>query len=679
MRFLFDVERLDFEGQWQSDFPRRVRLSWYEDTPELKLAQRWRLTVRLKHPRGFINPGGFDYEGWLFRKGIRASGYVRPAEDADLITPRVWERPVGLLRQSLADSIETALGADANRGVITALAIGDRTAMSPRQWSLLLATGTNHLLAISGLHIGLVAGLIYLVAFRAWRLSGRLCMRLPAQHAAAWLALIAGCFYALLAGFSVPTQRAAIMLCVVMGAVISNRATRPAQTLSIALLAVLIWDPLAVLSSGFWLSFAAVAWIFYTVGNRPVAVKSLWRWGRIQWVLAIGLFPLILLFFQRVSLIAPLANLVAVPWVGLLVVPFTLLGSISISSVPVLGELLLAISSALLDLLWAVLELLVSIPLAQWYHTPPAWTLLPALIGAALLLAPRGLPGRWLGIVFISPIVLNSAPRPEPGAYWLTTLDVGQGLAMVVETPNHVLVYDTGARFSDYFNAGEAVVTPYLRSRGIENIDLLMISHGDNDHIGGVEAVFNSFQVQKVLSSVPELIDHPQVSPCVAGQRWVWDEVQFEVLHPPSGWQGSKNNRSCVLRIGNPGGASLITADIEKAAETQLLESTGIRLNSDIMLIPHHGSRSSSSQAFINAVAPEVVLLPLGYRNRFGFPDPEVMDRYGELGVTVLDTVNQGAITISVHQKRGLEIHPGARQIDKRYWSAVSRDVQPYQ
>lgn len=677
-RFYFDLERVNVDGQWQDDFPQRVRLSWYADVPELRLAQRWRLTVRLKHPRGFVNPGGFDYEGWLFRQGVRATGYVRQSEDAGLITPRVWQRPLGLLRQSLADRIGVALEGDVNRGVIAALAIGDRSAMSPRQWDLLLATGTNHLLAISGLHIGLVAGLVYLLVFKIWRLSGRLCLRLPAQRAAAWFALGAGFFYALLAGFSIPTQRAAIMLCVVMGAVILNKATRPAHTLSLALFAVLIWDPLAVLSTGFWLSFAAVAWIFFAIGNRPAVAKSLWRWGRIQWILAIGLLPFMLIFFQRVSLVAPLANLVAVPWVGLLIVPVTLIGSLSISIAPGLGESLLNMSSTMLDVLWAVLASFENSPAVQWYHSPSAWTLYPALLGAALLLAPRGVPGRWLGIVFLSPMILNSAPRPESGAYWLTLLDVGQGLAMVVETRNHILVYDTGARFSDYFNSGEAVVVPYLRHRGIDAIDLVLISHGDNDHIGGAASVFETYKIRRVLSSVPELIDHPEVFVCVAGQHWVWDEVQFEVLHPPWKWQGTDNDRSCVLSIANPGAVSLITADIEKAAERQLVESAGNRLDSQIMLIPHHGSRSSSSKDFINAVAPELVLLPLGYRNRFGFPDPRVIARYRDLGATLLDTVHQGAITLSVHPVKGIEVHPGSRQSDKRYWSAASRDIQPY-
>jgi competence protein ComEC len=541
---------------------------------------------------------------------------------------------------------------------------------------LLLSTGTNHLLAISGLHIGLVAGLVYFLVLRIWSLAGRLCLNWPAPRVAAIAAIGAGCGYAMLAGFSVPTQRAAIMLCVVMGAVLLNRAKRAVHTLSLALMVVLIWDSLAVLSAGFWLSFAAVALIFYAIVGRLSEQRPWWHWGRIQWVLAIGLLPLTLILFQRVSLVAPIANLFAVPWVGLLIVPLTLMGSLSAMVSSAVGEWVLGVASTLLDVLWIVLDWLAAVPMAQWHHLPPSWALWPAIPGLILLLAPRGWPGRWLGLVLFSPLVLSSPPKPISGNYWATLLDVGQGLSMVIKTQNHTLVYDTGARFSEYFNAGEAVVVPYLRARGIRTVDLLMISHGDNDHLGGTDAIMRQLKVARVLTSVPEQIDHPRIDQCVAGMRWQWDGVNFEILHPTAQWQGSGNDRSCVLSLQSAGGSMLITGDIEAKAEQRLIELYQDRLASDIMLIPHHGSSSSSTSDLLAQVAPGLALLSVGSRNRFHLPAQQVLGRYEALGARVLDTANLGAIEISVGLGRGIGLRPGFRQSDKRYWSAGPIDIQ---
>ncbi len=670
-RFLFDIHRLKVNNQWQDDFQQRVRLSWYDGVPSLRLGQAWRLTARLKRPWGFRNPGGFDYEGWLYRQGVRATGYVRKAATARSLPNQGLTRPLDGLRQWLAEGIAESLGRDINQGVVTALAIGERSSISPQQWKLLLATGTNHLLAISGLHIGLVAGLVFALTLRVWRLWGRLCLLWPAQQIAALAAILAACGYAMLAGFSVPSQRAMIMLCVVMGAVLLNRSLRPGHTLGVALLLVLIWDSIAVLSPGFWLSFAAVAVILYTLCGRRGLETSWWQWGRVQWVLAVGLLPLTLVFFQRASLIAPLANLLAVPFVGLIIVPTILLGVVLLLTLPSAGQVLLGLASGLLEILWSELQAMAELPFAQWFHAPPAWTLLPAVVGIVVVLAPNGWPARWLGLVLLAPLVFVNPARPDSGAYWLTLLDVGQGLSAVIETRNHTLVYDTGAKFSEFFNAGEAVVVPFLRSRGVGSVDLLVISHGDNDHIGGIDAVLANLRVRRILTSEPSTVNHRRVGHCLSGLNWHWDGVDFEMLHPNEDWQDSDNNRSCVLHIQNPGGSVLLTADIELGVESRLLETYGSRLTSDIMLIPHHGSLTSSSPAFLDAVDPDLALLPVGYRNRFGFPNPDVIDRYSKLGISILDTLSQGAIKIGVHPSEGIEIHQGYRQSDKRYWSAV--------
>ena len=667
-RFIFEISRLKYDGDWKK-FPRRVRLNWYTQAPALRLGQQWRLMARLKRPWSFKNPGGFDYEGWLFQKGIRATGYVRQSEAAQLLAESTITKPIGIMRQALATHITQALDADSNRGIVIALTIGERSAISAAQWSLLLNTGTNHLLAISGLHIGLIAGLAYFFVVRIWRFWGTLCRKWPAQRAAALLALLTGIGYALLAGFSVPTQRAVIMLCAVMGAVILDRNTHPMHTLAVALLAVLIWDPLAVLSSGFWLSFGAVIIILYSIHGRAHFKRPWWDLGRLQWILALGLLPLTLVMFHRVALIAPMANLIAVPVVGFFIVPITLMGSLVTPIIPSVGKIALGLSSELLDLLWMILDFLAGLPFAKWHHAPPSWTLWPSVLGIAVLLAPRGWPGRWLGVVLLLPLVFVIPKKPIRGEYFFTLLDVGQGLSAVIETRDHVLVYDTGARFSQYFNLGDAVVIPYLRSRGIDDIDVLMISHGDNDHIGGANAILKNITVQEIMTSVPDKLGQKPAVNCLAEQRWIWDDVIFEVLHPPAAWQHHGNNQSCVLRVQNNTGAVLLTADIEVAAERYLVENYGEALASDILLIPHHASTTSSSLPFLNAVEPELALLPLGYRNRFGFPNRDIIDRYHERGIRILDTLSQGAIRIDIHPHDGIDLLQGYRQQDKRYWS----------
>lgn len=675
-RFLFDINRVKVHDRWQYEFVAKVRLSWYEEAPRLRPGQAWRLTVRLKRPWGFSDPGGFDYEAWLYRQGIRATGYVRETTTARRLPDQDRHQILDNVRLWVAQGIADALGSDSNRGVITALAIGERNALSPQQWSLLLSTGTNHLLAISGMHIGLVAGLMFAIVSRGWRLWEGLCRRWPAQRAAALAAMLAAAGYAALAGFSVPSQRALIMLWLVMGAILMDRTSKPGHTLAVALLMVLIWDSLAVLSAGFWLSFTAVAVIVYALFNRPKLRLRWWYWGKIQWILAIGLLPLSLVFFQRTSLISPLANLVAVPWTGLLIVPVVLTGVLLLPVMPGVSQALFRLASDLLDILWTVLQALAGLPWAQWVHTPPAWALLPAVAGIGLILAPKGWPARWVGLILIAPLVIVKPPRPAPGAYQLTLLDVGQGLAAIVETHNHTLIYDSGARFSEFFNAGKAVVVPFLRSRGVASIDLFIVSHGDNDHIGGADAVFDQLRVLRTLTPEPALVQQQRAERCKAGLDWRWDGVEFEIMHPPEGWLDPGNNQSCVLRIANAEGSLLLTADIEVEAEQHLIETYGSRLASDIILIPHHGSRTSSSPDFLAMVKPTLALVSVGYHNQFGFPHKEIVERYRQRRVTILDTVSQGAIRIDVHASEGITVQPGYRQTAKRYWSSAFGAVQ---
>jgi competence protein ComEC len=669
-RFEFEIGRL-FDGQQEVPSPGKVRLTWYGKVPHLKPGDFWLIKIRLKRPNGFMNPGGFDYEGWLFKNGISATGYVRPDTTNHPIERTASTPPnPDRLRQDIENRLGSVLSESRFQGIISALAIGHRDGISASQWSVLTKTGTNHLVAISGLHIGLVAGMVFVLVARVWSSWSRLTEYWPAAKAAALGAMLASVAYAALAGFSVPTRRATIMLLVVMGAILMQRNTAPSRIVALALLAVLLLDPLAVLDAGFWLSFGAVSAILYGMVGRT-GPGGLWRkTGRVQWVVALGLLPLSLLFFQRVSLVSPLANLVAVPWVSFLVVPLVLVGTTLLSVSEWAAGWALHGADFLLGPLWQFLEWLSAQPISDWnQQAPSAWALLPAILGILLLLAPRGTPSRWLGFVLILPLFVVPVPVVPAGAVRFTLLDVGEGLAAVVRTGKHVLVYDTGPRFNDSFDTGAAVVLPYLRQMGIRRIDRLVITHGDNDHIGGMRSLLAGIPVDQVLTSIPERIGGIPAHKCVSGQHWHWDGVDFEVLHPPSGEKFRGNDRSCVLYIAGAGGTILLTGDIERRSERYMVRQSGGRLPADILVVPHHGSLTSSTEDFVGAVHPKYALFPVGYRNRFGFPKAAVLVRYRGTGSVRLDSAHHGAISFLIDPTDGVEPPETYRQAGRRYWN----------
>ncbi|MEJ2346949.1 MAG: DNA internalization-related competence protein ComEC/Rec2 [Gammaproteobacteria bacterium] len=666
LRFVLRVDRLRHAGHTIPG-PRRLRLSWYGRAPRLQAGDRWRLTVRLKRPSGLMNPGTFDYERWLFQHRIDATGYVRDgASNRRLASGWSLDR----VRQRLVERLRRALGRDRNLGVITALAVGERDGISPAQWDLLNATGTSHLLAISGLHIGLVAGLAFVLMRWLWSRSLRLTLRLPAPKAAALAGLAAAAAYAALAGFSVPTQRALIMVAVAFGGLLLGRCRRPADSLAVALLLVLLWDPLAVLAAGFWLSFTAVAVILYGMSARVGGSGVWWRWGRVQWLVAAGLLPLSLVFFQRLSWIAPAANLVAVPWVSLLVVPLVLLGSTLLMLGVGLGGWVLHGAGILLNLLWRFLDVLAAVPMAVWsQQAPPLWAVLAAALGGLLLLAPRGFPARWLAALLWLPAFVALPPAPGRGVLDLTVLDVGQGLAVVARTRRHTLVYDAGPRFSASFDAGEAVVVPFLRNLGVRRIDRLVVSHDDRDHMGGVNSVLRRLAVDDVLAGVPEAVAGVRARQCRRGQSWTWDAVRFRVLSPSSSSTLNGNNRSCVLRIDAPGGSVLLTGDIQADVEKRLVAQVPRWLPVDVLVVPHHGSRTSSTAAFVHRVSPAYAVFTTGYRNRFGFPRPVVVARYRAAGAALLDSAADGAVRFRIGPLRGLGAPQRYRVAAGRYWN----------
>lgn len=672
VRFLFDVETLERNGDIQR-WPARVRLNWYGTSLplDLRVGDKWRFQVRLKQPRGFMNPGGFDYERWLFAQRIRATGYVRYQAERLRQADNSWRYAIDRGRQWLSRH-QAAGRSEANVGslaLIQALTVGDRRSIEQSTWHILRTTGTAHLLAISGMHIGLLAGLVYWLSLRLWRyLGGRLLLRLPAPRAAALAASLAALLYAALAGFSVPTQRALIMLLVAMLAVWRLRPLQPGRTLAWGLLLVLLLDPLAVLSAGFWLSFVAVGLILYAVTGQLGRQSRPVQWLRVQGWITLGLLPLMLLIFQQVSLVSPLANLLAIPLVSLLVVPLALLATVVGLTSPELAQWLFSLVATLLEWLLQLLEIMADWPLAYLNLGFPDWSSLLLLMpGILLLLAPRGMPGRSLAPLLMLPMLFGQFSRPLAGQAWLTLLDVGQGLAAVIETRSHLLVFDTGPRFSTGFDTGKAVVVPYLQQAGHRRIDVLVISHGDNDHIGGLESVLARYPVSRIYTSVPEQVLAEQVVHCHAGQRWQWDGVRFEFLGP-AGPASSENDGSCVLRIAAGGQVALLTADIEQAGEQMLLDQAADKLSAQLLVVPHHGSLTSSTPSFVDAVRPEYVLYPVGYRNRYRFPRPAVVRRYAGIGADQYLSHEQGAMRFVLGEEGGPLKQFSYRQAARRYW-----------
>jgi competence protein ComEC len=661
VRFNFNVAKA------AKQVPSKLRLTWYYPDQAIKAGQLWAFTVRLKPPHGNFNPGSFDYERWLFVEGIGATGYVRSNPAPKLLDSHPSALSLLVWRQHIADQLEQALANSSSLAMVKALTIGDGDGLTPQQWEIFRKTGTTHLMVISGSHIGLVAGLVYLLVIRFWAWTGILAW--SPQKVAAIVALLTATFYAGLTGFSVPAQRAALMVAIAMVAIVQQRNTRPYPILIVALFAVLAVDPLIVLSAGFWLSFIAVSLIIYVIAGRLGKAGMVRSGVKINWATSIGLAPLLLYFFQQVSVIAPLANLIAVPIISLVVVPLALLGTLLLALMPILAvKLFVAVDLALQGLWWLLVNL-ADLPLATFNHSqPPWWTLALALPGILLLIAPKGMPCRSLGLIMLFPLVFTESSKLQPGTIKLTLLDVGQGLSAVVQTANHVLVYDTGAKFSSSSDMGQSVVVPFLRSQGIAKVDSLVISHGDNDHIGGVDSLVSSITVGQLLTSVPQLLRHYSPTQCKAGQSWTWDQVSFAILSPKLDNLLSDNDNSCVLQIKAPQGIVLLPGDIEAEAESWLVDSYKTNLYADVLIAPHHGSQTSSTPKFLKAVNPRVILIPAGYRNQFGHPHPEILERYTGLNIDQFNSAEEGAIEITFDNGMNVESWRG---VEGRYWNFI--------
>lgn len=669
------VASLPSIDEWQTHFLFKIdkaliRLSWRNPHLQMKVGDEWQLHVKLKRIHSTQNPGAFDYEAWALQKGLRATGYVVAGTDNKVLSHFWYRYPIDQFRQKIQERIREHSHHLKTAPWLMALIIGEREGASHDDWQILRNTGTNHLMAIAGLHIGMIAGFAHLIFAWLWRRVPRLLLIFPAHLAGACFALMTAILYSALAGFSIPTQRACIMLSVFICALLLRRQINKWQAWSLAMLIVLLLNPLSVLTDSFWLSFGTIGLIIYGMSGRFNPIGVWWKHGRVQWVIGIGLIPLSLVLFQQCALISFIANSIAIPWLGFLVLPFCLLSAIVILLAPALGGYLLVLADKSLSILWLVLAWFSHWHFSTWQQVMPnVGILILTFVGFLLLLLPAGFPGRWLGIIWIMPLFFYKPVVPRLGDVCMTLLDVGQGLSVVVQTTNHVLVYDAGPKYNDHFDMGESVVLPYLYTIGSKKIDMLVISHGDNDHIGGAQTLLSSLSVQSIKTSVPNMLPSPVTRACMAGDTWEWDQVRFTFLHPKIHESNLGNDSSCVLRINVGNQRILLTGDIEKRAENELLfQAQATTLASDILIAPHHGSKTSGMKAFITAVHPHYVLYAIGYRNRYHFPHPSVVDSYAEIGTIQLNTAESGAISFKLEQGRPVSDPQLYRVNHIRYW-----------
>ena len=690
-RMRFEVERATLHGQ-PARLPRLIDIGWYAQgaagpVPDVRAGDRWELTVRLKRPHGHRNPHGFDYELWLWEQGVQANGYVRTgAADMPRSLGSSWTQPVERLRQAVRDGILRAVGDARAAGVVAALAVGDQRAIERADWDVFRATGVAHLMSISGLHITMFAWLAAAVAGFLWRRSSRLCLLYPAPLAALLLGFLLAAAYAVFSGWGVPSQRTVLMLATVAALRLCGRRWPWPHVWLLACCVVLATDPWALLQAGFWLSFVAVGVLFATdrgeqhAGQRAPAAglarqmrTRAWLLLREQWIVTLALAPLGLLLFQQMSVVGLLANLIAIPWVTLLVTPLSLAGV-------VWAPLWVAAAGCVQALGW-VLGHMAGWPLATVsMAAPPLWAGAMGVLGGVVLVMRWPWRVRVQGLVLMLPAMLWQPARPVPGQFELLAADVGQGNAVLVRTATHTLVYDTGPRFSRESDAGHRVLVPLLRAMG-ERVDRVVLSHRDIDHTGGAPAVLAMQPQADLFASIEPEHELQRIRPatrCEAGQRWTWDGVRFEMLHPqPQDYvaNAKSNALSCVLRIApegsSGGGTALLAGDIELAQERALVAG-GQALKADVLLVPHHGSKTSSSAPFIAAVAPSLALVQAGYRNRFGHPAAEVVARYEDQGVRVAASAACGAARWSSSAPAQLHCE---RESARRYWHHEARKL----
>ncbi|MGB0866513.1 MAG: DNA internalization-related competence protein ComEC/Rec2, partial [Granulosicoccaceae bacterium] len=654
-RFEFRLQRCQGEHGWQQ-MGQRLRLGWYRPSDHLsppRGGEQWRLALKLKLPRGQLNPDGFDYETWLFQRGFQGTGYVSDAQASYRMSAAPWWS-LAHWRTELRDRLHNKLPDTSAAGVIPALVLADRSGIEPALWNRFREAGTGHLLAISGLHVGLVAAFGALCGALFWRLVGA---RFGSR--AIWVggcALAVASGYSALAGFALPTVRALVMLMAVAVFSALGRHRRGMDILGFAFVALLVFDPLSILSAGFWLSFCSVAGIVF-----GLSTKHHWKpWQQLLWVnaaMGLVLAPLSHLLFGQLAWWCSPANLVVVPVFSFVVVPLSLLGA----SLAVLD-----LSGAQSLLSWAAIGI-------TWCDAWQSWLLklpkpqLPmvgwAPVGLLLLSVGLLLPKLWRGsaTLLVAAVVLLISPRqselPTEG-FELTTFDVGHGLAVMVETKEHLLIYDTGPRYGYGRSSGDAVIAPAIRGGGWLAPDIIMVSHEDGDHAGGLPSLERAFGGAEIIRG--------QSASCAPGRHWSWDGVHFEILHPVATWSGDNDN-SCVLRVSSGLGSALLPGDIERRAERRMLERR-LEMRSQLLLVPHHGSNSSSSASWLEVVKPELAVISVASDSRWGMPHAPVLQRLQRVGAQVLSTGESGAIVVRFDGSAAAPSVRLIREERRRFW-----------
>ena len=651
--------------------PARLVVSWYRSEFAPAPGEIWQLGLRLRPPRGGVNPGGFDYEGWLFRKNIGATAYVdNQADNHKLADDGGVSSRWLAFRFRLARSLKRYPVNAEWHGLLNGLALGDRRDISEHQWQVLRATGTVHLMAISGLHIGIAAAVGGAGGAALWMLIPMLNRRLARRDMSLMAGFAIAVIYALLAGLSLPTQRALIMLLSIGLSLWWRRSASAGQGMALALIVILLLDPLATAEPGFWLSFGAVASLLLVLSGR--ATTAAWWRGllRAQAAVFVGLLPVGLAIFALSAPAGLVANLVFIPLFTICLVPLILFSvAAALTGFDSLAAVVLKLVGEIFALSWPWLEwLAANIPPLTFAASGFQFVLLAAL-GTVYLLAP-GWPGRWLGLFMLLPILLPAPESLPAGAARIVFLDVGQGLAVVVETANHLLVYDPGPRYGSGADAGSRTVIPYLVSRGKRTLDLIMVSHGDADHSGGLDSLRAAYPDARILAGGGDR-QPAATGSCMRGQRWRWDGVDFQVLHPdgPS-WQG--NDASCVLLIRTAASSALLAGDIQAPAENYLLDTLG---QTDVVLVTHHGSASSSTEAWVSVLCARLAVVSSGYRNRWGFPKAEVVGRWRAAGAEVLDTGHSGAISLVLPATGGLLQVRRARADSLPVWRIAEQEL----
>ena len=646
-RFDLDIESAERDGTALS-LSGVLRLHWYQGehnvVPDISPCERWQLHVRAKRPRGLVDPGAFDFERYALSEHISATGYVRD-DAANKATGSRW-LCADRLRARISQGIADTLGRGHAANVLRALAFGDQQAMDEHEWAVARATGIPHLIAISGLHIALFAGFGVLLVRGFWKLAPRLTLRWPAPLIEAVAAIVFALAYATIAGLGLPTRRALVMIGVLLAAVLLRRARGTEQGLAFAVIVLLALDPLCVLSAGFWLSFVGVAWLLFCLDGRGGHSHGWREMVRAQGVATVGLLPLTIWFFGQSSLIGPIANLIAVPAICFFILPVTVAGALLQLVLPVLGAPLLHLAGWVMQALWWLLERMAAWPGALWYFPEPGlWAFALALLGALWLLLPRGLPARAFGVLLFLPLLIPQRAPLADGEFEALMLDVGQGLSFVVRTREHALVFDAGARFPSGFDLGDAAVVPALHAIGVAQLDRVIISHGDNDHAGGVAALLAAFPGTPIAAGEPERLRVPSTQ-CLAGENWNWNGVAFRIVHPHEPLSSKANDRCCVVEVRTGEHALLLTGDISSAVEGDVAVAIAPTAQHTVLQVPHHGSRTSSSAELLAALQLDKGLISAGYRNHFNHPSPLVVERYTAAHVPLLNTAQSGFVDL---------------------------------